>query len=323
MADADFDGFGGSFSTTRTGGSASLQRTLNWVGGLSSVVLVVALGVWGYKLAVRDVSGVPVVQALDGPMRVAPDNPGGEVTDYQGLAVNQVAAAGTAAPPADRLVLAPRPVELALEDAAGLAGQPVPELAPAAAPTLQMTAGPDVALAADPVTESADPTEIAVAAALAEAMAEDPGEGVAVGVVASAPDLATLEVPVGAIARSPRPVPRPAVRAAAVAAAGPEAGPEAAIVPLEIDATTLAAGTRLVQFGAFDSIDEAKAEWTRLQGTFGDLMAGKAMVVQAAESGGRTFFRLRAHGFADEAEARRFCSAFIAENASCIPVAQR
>ena len=158
-------------------------------------------------------------------------------------------------------------------------------------------------------------------------MAEDPGEGVAVGVVASAPDLATLEVPVGAIARSPRPVPRPAVRAAAVAAAGPEAGPDsgpkAAIVPLEIDATTLAAGTRLVQFGAFDSIDEAKAEWTRLQGTFGDLMAGKAMVVQAAESGGRTFFRLRAHGFADEAEARRFCAAFIAENASCIPVAQR
>ena len=70
-------------------------------------------------------------------------------------------------------------------------------------------------------------------------------------------------------------------------------------------------------------MEEAKKDWTRLQGRFGDLMAGKAMVVQSAESGGRTFYRLRAHGFEDEADARRFCSAFIVENAACIPVAQR
>jgi hypothetical protein len=52
-------------------------------------------------------------------------------------------------------------------------------------------------------------------------------------------------------------------------------------------------------------------------------MAGKSMVVQPALSGGRTFYRLRALGFADEDEARRFCSALLAENATCIPVTQR
>jgi SPOR domain len=307
MADADFDGFGGGFSTTGQGGAPSLQRYVNIAGAASSLALVIGLGFWGYKLAVRDVTGVPVVQALDGPMRIAPQEPGGEVADYQGLAVNEVAEVGTAAPPPDRLILAPRPVELSLEDAAGLAGQPVPEVAPDVAPASAMVADPDLALAVDPVAESADPTEVAVEAALAEALGLEP--------VAEAPALETLDEG-GALSRSLRPKARPGRTAAPVEAV-------ALAAPVEVDAGTLATGTRLVQFGAFDTQDEAKAEWTRLQGRFTDLMAGKAMVVQAAESGGRTFFRLRAHGFEDEADARRFCSAFIAENAACIPVAQR
>ena len=99
MADADFDGFGGGFSTTGKAGSARLQGSITLAGALCSAALVVGFAVWGYKLAVRDVTGVPVIQALDGPMRVAPDNPGGTETSYQGLAVNEVAADGTASAP--------------------------------------------------------------------------------------------------------------------------------------------------------------------------------------------------------------------------------
>lgn len=318
MADADFDGFGGGVSTDGMGRAASLQRYISMAGAVSSVALVIGLGYWGYSLAVRDVRGVPVVQALDGPMRVAPENPGGEVVDNQGLSVNEVAALGTAAPVADRLILAPRPVELELEDAAGLAGQPVPDALPASA----VGADPDVALAADPVTESANPTEIAVAAALAEALAGDPEPEVAPELDPGLTADVALE---GTITRSPRPVARPG-RDSAVAVpaeAEPLADAGAATAPIEMDAASIAPGTRLVQFGAFDTADEAKAEWARLQGRFGDLMAEKAMVVQAAESGGRTFFRLRAHGFEGEDDARRFCAAFVAEEAACIPVAQR
>ena len=82
-------------------------------------------------------------------------------------------------------------------------------------------------------------------------------------------------------------------------------------------------GTRLVQFGACDTEDEARAEWARLEGLFGEVMAGKGIVLQPAESGGRTFYRLRAHGFEDEDDARRFCSAFAAQGTICIPVPQR
>ena len=60
-----------------------------------------------------------------------------------------------------------------------------------------------------------------------------------------------------------------------------------------------------------------------LSGRFSDYLAGKKRVIQRAESGGRIFYRLRAMGFADLADARRFCSALVAENADCIPVVTR
>ena len=91
----------------------------------------------------------------------------------------------------------------------------------------------------------------------------------------------------------------------------------------EVDVASLPAGTRLVQLGAFDNEDQARGEWDRLAARFGDLMVGKSRVVQSAQSGGRTFYRLRAHGFDGEDDARRFCSALVAENAECIPVALR
>ncbi|MGL4234728.1 SPOR domain-containing protein [Tabrizicola sp.] len=316
MADADYD-FGGGLShesqSQRYGAKEAMaaekvQRYINIAGGLASLALVIGLGFWGYKLAVRDVNGVPVIQAMDGPMRISPVDPGGEIADHQGLAVNNVAEVGTAAPSPERLVLAPRPVELTPEDTAGLGGQLLPGLAEASAPSDLMTADSELALAATPLTESADPTEVAVEAALAEALGTVPEE-----------ELATLPVeepaPEGAITTSIRPKARPGTRT--------ETAPVEAVAmaaPNEVDPATITPGTRLVQFGTFDTAEEARAAWTRLQGRFGELMAEKGLVLQPAESGGRTFYRLRAHGFEGEDDARRFCSAFVAENMICIPV---
>lgn len=323
MADADYD-FGGGFSqerqAERQGASQilapeKLHRTINIAGAVVSLALVVGLGIWGYRLAVRDVRGVPVIQAMEGPMRIAPEDPGGEIADHQGLAVNTVAAVGTAAPAPDKLVLAPRPVELAPEDIAGLGATAIPGLEEASAPAMALTADPNLALAAAPPVESADPTEIAVEAALAEALGEIPLDDLATE--AAVVDTLVEPAPEGAITVSIRPKARPGARATEVA---PAEAAVAMAAPNVVDPATLTPGTRLVQFGTFDTAEEAQAEWTRLQGRFGELMAEKAMVVQPAESGGRTFYRLRAHGFDGEDDARRFCSAFVSENAVCIPV---
>jgi hypothetical protein len=88
----------------------------------------------------------------------------------------------------------------------------------------------------------------------------------------------------------------------------------------EIDPAAIPSGTRLAQLGAFDSPDVARAEWERMQQRFGEILDGKSRVVQQAQSGGRTFYRLRAMGFVDLSDTRRFCSAVKAEGVDCIPV---
>lgn len=324
MADADYD-FGGGFShdgaassraTADPARAVRVQRIVNIAGAVTSLALVIGLGIWGYKLAVRDVKGVPVIQAMEGPMRIAPEDPGGAIADHQGLAVNELAETGAATPPPERLVLAPRPMDLLPEDAAGLAGMLQPGLTEASAPTGARPAGQDLALAAAPPTESADPTEIAIDAALAEALGEIPDAALYEPSVEIALDLDEPEpAPDGAMVASIRPRARPGA-GAPVAAAAVAAVPAAN----EVDPATITPGTRLVQFGTFDTADEARAAWGKLQARFGELLAGKSLVVQPAESVGRTFYRLRALGFDGEDDARRFCSAIIAEHPTCIPV---
>lgn len=282
------------------------QAATAWAGAITSVALVAGLAIWGYRLTVRDVSGVPVVRAIEGPLRVAPDDPGGTQTAHQGLAVNRVAAEGTAAPPPDQLILAPRPVSLTQEDAASDLLKRQPELTEAPAITPPPVDDPVAAALAlvDEITAGETPLsplpleeEPATQAAL-----EAPG---AAPVPAAEPLIPGVTVSVVPRARPAVPVAKPAA-------------PEAAPAPAQLAA--IPTGTNLVQLGAFDSEEVARAEWQRLSGRFGSLMEGKQRVVQSAVSGGRTFYRLRAVGFADLADARRFCAALTAEKAECIPV---
>ena len=119
MAEIDFDASYGEDSSAFGG---NIESFINWLGGLVSLALIAGLCWWGYQLVMRDVSGIPVVRALEGPMRVAPENPGGSLADHQGLSVNAIAAEGEAEAPAERLVLAPRAVELSSEEIGKLEG---------------------------------------------------------------------------------------------------------------------------------------------------------------------------------------------------------
>jgi SPOR domain len=339
----------------------------NWAGAVISAALIAGLAWWGYQLMVRDVTGVPVVRALEGPMRVAPDDPGGASAQYQGLAVNNVAAVGEAEAPADRLVLAPKPTLLTPED------QPEAALQSLAATTAPAPAGVDLATAdpqdAQPATLAAPATTLAQAepapasgpdavdgvvamdqASLIEAtllQLEDTPSAqapVARGFDAAAtPEAIPASVP--GVSRSLRPLVRPAailvasaatsaatpavaastdgaVASAAVSLPAPVSEP-AAIEVASVDPSTIPVGTRLVQLGAFDSVEVAKAEWLKIAARFEDFMVGKARVIEKAQSGGEVFYRLRVHGFENLSDARQFCSALLAGQASCIPVVTR
>tara|TARA_R110002110_G_scaffold199286_3_gene410030 strand:- start:1225 stop:2253 length:1029 start_codon:yes stop_codon:yes gene_type:complete len=297
----------------------------NLAGAAVSLALVIGIGVWGYKLLVRDVSGIPVVRAAAGEMRVRPTDPGGELAKHQGLSVNVIAAHGTSGRPADELRLAPRPVELTEEDQATPVAMVAPAPQDAPPQNLPHAETADVAAALQsgnvddlvaqltagvtPLTElSADPEEVAatVAAEVAEAVQEAQPAGI------DAPG----------VRQSLRPKKRPATARAVVVQASLNAS-EMATGAAEVDAASLPAGTRLAQLGAFDSPEVAREQWGVMQGRFGAFLNDKQRIVQKATSGGRVFYRLRAMGFEDIAEARRFCAALVAENADCIPVVTR
>lgn len=281
----------------------AVGKAVHFAGAALSLALIAGVAVWSYDLIKRDVSGVPVVQALKGPMRVQPDDPGGRPADHQGLAVNAVAATGAAEAPADRLTLAPRPVDLAEEDATGAElAEITPEETRASIEALVKELTEDTA----PLAPLAEPEKTAV---LTEAVATE----------------ATIPRPLPAVLNAPglRRSLRPQARPLQVNTLRPATLTPVDVASDELLPADLPSGTRLAQLGAFESPDQARSAWEKLAVRFDEVMEGKSLVVEEAASGGRTFYRLRAAGFDDLSDARRFCSVFVSENADCIPVTVR
>jgi len=327
--------FGADPAGSAGGGAGSLGQVLHGAGALLSIALIAGLGAWGYQLAMRDVTGVPVVRALEGPMRIQPDDPGGVAAAHQGLAVNAVAAEGQAEGPVPQVTLAPAPVGLLDTDRPARTGAEVSAVSAAEADDAPAPdAAPETASASF-AAETAEDDAMTAALALADSVAAGaaPLSGEAAD-LALAPDAearlaaATIPASVPGVTRSPRPAPRPDDIVARAAASPVEIALASASVAApetvrEVAAEDVPAGTRLVQLGAFDSADVARAEWAKLAGRFEDILDGKDRVIEKAQSGGKTFYRLRAMGFADLSDARRFCSALMAGQAACIPVVTR
>ena len=235
-----------------------VQRVVYMGGAVLSLGLILGFCVWGYKLATRDMAGIPVVRAIEGPMRVAPAEPGGSVSEHQGLSVNAVAAAGVAGDPADRLVLAPRPVDLTLEDTAGGFAAPAAPVSGRAegTPALEIAAlDPEaITVAVEEATEAdlfqLDPTaDVVSLTGSLEAEAQ-----------AAAPRLLPGVMLAGVI----RPMPRPAYLGGAPdpveGTIATEVSAPAGLPATDIDPATLTAGTRLAQLGAFDTTDDAAVD---------------------------------------------------------------
>lgn len=94
-----------------------VARMVNYVGAVVSVGLIFGLAVWGVKLVTRDVSGVPVIRAMVGEARIVPDDPGGKLTEYVGMAVNVVPGGMATGAQSDEVAIAPQGTTLADEDA--------------------------------------------------------------------------------------------------------------------------------------------------------------------------------------------------------------
>ena len=281
-----------------------------WTGAALSLFLLAGAIGWSYQLIVRDVNQIPIVRAQLGPLRVAPDNPGGLTAANQGLSVTQLAV-NEKPLLSNEIYLAPAAEILNEENLAlKVTEEYESNKVDGAFEIKEVNAENSMNLEALPDQKEVDSRsndvgvlskvafsqkkiEIENAVSLALSITNDPDKS-----------LSWL---------------RPKIRPVGFYRNGNIT--EDQIVSNE-PMPKLPVGSAVVQLGAFDSKSLAESEWQRFEKILGSILIPKKMVIQKAESGGKIFYRLRASGFSDISDARQFCTA-ISDKVACIPVVTR
>lgn len=297
------------------GGVKTLSTAL---GALTALAVGGAVLWWGWGLTTRNIDEIPVVRALDGPMKRRPEDPGGLTLDTTDLSINSMLAGEGAGD----VALAPATERPAAEDLPAsrlpVVGAPTAgakPLGPFETPAATGMADRLKAQAAarDAAERDADKQAAAQIDALARmAAAEAAGDILAPAAPVDPPDA-------GAAAPRAAPMsparPEPQARVAAAEAAATEIAAAASAPP-----RTLSPGDPAVQLGAYNSAEVAESQWARQLRRNEDLMRGHVHAVTTVKSGGRTLYRLRVGPLASLDAARNLCEALKARGDACNPV---
>ena len=281
-----------------------------WVGAALSLSLLTGAIGWSYQLIVRDISQIPIVRAQLGPLRVAPDDPGGLTAANQGLSVTQLAV-NERPLLSDEIFLAPAAEVLSEENVALQISEENSSITNKENfDTLEVSTENSLDLKILPeqnATGLASNNEAVLSTAAFSPKKLEIENAVSLAL--------SLTNEVDSSFNSLRPKIRPVVLNQI------QTDNIAQSVANEL-VVTLPVGSAVVQLGAFESKSLAEIEWQRLEALLGSVLTSKNMVIQKAESGGKVFYRLRAFGFDDLSDARQFCSA-VNDKVACIPVVTR
>jgi|TARA_B100001559_G_scaffold238218_1_gene201193 hypothetical protein len=281
-----------------------------WTGAALSLFLLAGAIGWSYQLIVRDVNQIPIVRAQLGPLRVAPDNPGGLTAANQGLSVTQLAV-NEKPLLSNEIYLAPAAEILNEENLAlKVKEEYKSNKVDGAFEIKEVNAENSMNLEALPDQKEVDSRSNDVGVLSKAAFSQKKIEienAVSLALsITNEPDKSLSWL-------------RPKIRPVGFYRNGNIT--EDQIVSNE-PMPKLPIGSAVVQLGAFDSKSLAESEWQRFEKILGSILIPKKMVVQKAESGGKIFYRLRASGFSDISDARQFCTA-ISDKVACIPVVTR
>lgn len=285
------------------GTAGAVALVLRWFGALVSVGLLVGIVYWSVQLGQRDAQEIPVIRAMEGAAREAPDNPGGTQADHQGLAVNEVLAGTATTDVNSDTTLAPVAQPLEVED------EPIEtlEVTPAVPAPIETPPEPIVVMAPEHVDASTRLTEIN-----APPLVHRAEDGMTLPL--RRPD--NLETGNGVSDEIE----------SLLQEVLPEEGGTSVFVPEPIRPAPLYGnprldpGSALVQLGAFNSVANADAAWEIYQTKYNDLLGGLARVIAPIEAGGRVLYQLQAAGFDGIDQTRAVCDAIKSRGSDCISV---
>jgi hypothetical protein len=130
------------------------------------------------------------------------------------------------------------------------------------------------------------------------------------------PPPAAAEASTPAVAEAPAPPPAKPAVVAAVPPAPKPAPAKPAVAAAEVR-PPVTAHEPMVQLAALTSEEAARSEWAQLAKKMPDLMNDRQPTYSRTQRDGHTFWRVRTSGFADVAQARKFCDRVRAKGAGC------
>jgi cell division protein FtsN len=229
---------------------------------------------------------VPRLIAADsGPVKTAPDQPGGAANPYKGLKIYNNKA------PAD----------------ARAGNQPLPSI---------------ITQPGEPLFSAFGPKHPAPVPAAAPAPAKPAPAPVQQRVAVQAPPPAVVHPTPAPVAVAPKPAPVAAIPAPVVTMPAPAPVTVAKVTPPPAAPVTAPAvsGAYVAQIAAFKSQAEAETGWAAFKRNHAAILGGMSPNIVSVDLGEKgTWFRLRTGSFADKAAAAAFCDKLKAEGASCLP----
>ena len=302
------------------------------IGAVVALSLLLALGVWFYRLGVRDAQNVPIIRASTDPAKVRPEDPGGAVAPHQGVSSYEIAESGE--PSAVAALVAPEPAKPTREDVAmrdlqstqtnevdQLVGQvltnqtedvpaaadqqsaalaqptatPTPTVTPTPAEPTVRPADPVVQALTEPTQPTVQPTDTQVAAVVTPTQ-EEPAAPEIQAEPEPEPEITTRSE----LAPSASPVyrARPADLVARTRSAAAEAKQD------KTNLVTAAAKSAVqIQLAADPSKSAIEQRWRRVFSANKDILRDRALAIQTTQSGGTMFYRLRVGPFKNRSEA--------------------
>ena len=280
-------------------------------GAVISLNLILWAGYWTYNIISRDINGIPIVAAQPGPLRVAPDTPGGIEAENIELAVTKIASQEL--PPNPKAVeLAPSTEKLTPDDLTIFQAIRQKKIIDRqAALNNQIHLGviePNISkeISLEPVNTVTNTANYSITENQSELVAA----ALALALKPSADNLIANAVAQNKF-KQIKPRPRPgSLLEASVSTTETDIRPALASVET---------GLAVVQFGTFATETVAFEEWDRLSKNLSVILDGRPKYVERIKRNGNEIYRLRLGGFVNIDDASRFCSAVISQE-NCVPV---
>jgi len=282
-------------------------------GAIISLNLILWAGYWAYKLISRDINGIPIVAAQPGPLRVAPDVPGGIEAENIELAVTKIASQEL--PPNPQAVeLAPYTAKLSVDDIT--INQALKQKKLIDSQIGKRTQGHSQAVEAElsneislvPIRTSIEGTDYTIADNQSELVAA----ALAIALKPNNDQFSNKVISANIKADIIKPIPRPG----SLRTNPTSLNSENSILPTLGSVET---GLAVVQFGSFENKQRALTEWARLSKNLSVILDGRPKFVERIQRNGNEIYRLRLGGFVNIDDASRFCSAVISQE-NCVPI---